>query len=98
VNRCIRSVFLTLGSICFLAMTSGVTLYLHLAHVDNPAEHDAAHCSLCQQLVVSKKNYTVDFEPADIEIDSVGHLVSACPALLFCQSLPSQFHSRAPPA
>jgi len=97
VSRRIRNTFLTLGAICFLAMAFGITLYLHLAHAEEPAKHDVAHCPICQQLLISKKDYAAEIESAEIEIDSVGRLVSACPTILVHQTSPSQFHPRAPP-
>lgn len=93
----IRNTFLALGAVCFLATAFGITLYLHLAHVDEPAKHDVAHCSLCQQLLISKKKYTAEVEPADVEIDRVGQLVQVRPDILSHQTTPQQFHARAPP-
>lgn len=98
MNQRIRNVFLLLGTICFLAMISGVTVHVHLAHADEPAEHDGARCSLCRQLTFAKKEYTADLEPADVEIPSVGHLASTCPATPLQQTSRDQGHPRAPPA
>jgi len=97
VSQRIRNVFLLLGTICFLAMVSGVIVHVHLAHVDKPAEHDGAHCALCQQLTFAKKEYTADLEPADVEIPLVERLASACPTRLFHQTSRDQSHPRAPP-
>jgi hypothetical protein len=97
VSRRIRNTFLTLGAVCFLATAFGITLHLHLAHVKEPANHDAAHCSLCQQLLLSKKDYTAEIDPANIEIDSVGRLIPIRPAPLLQQTSPYQCHPRAPP-
>jgi hypothetical protein len=93
-----RNVFLTLGAICFLAMISGIVVHVHLAHVDKPAEHDGAHCSLCQQLAFSKQDYTTDLDGTNIEIAPVVRVARCCPTEPFHLILPSQSHPRAPPA
>jgi len=98
VIRRIRKTFLALGTVGFLATALGVTLYLHLAHTEEPARHDVAHCSVCQQLLICKKKYTAEIEPADVEIDRVGQLIQVRPEILSYQTAPSQFHARAPPS
>ncbi|UCD48854.1 MAG: hypothetical protein JSW27_15115 [Phycisphaerales bacterium] len=98
MSQRIRNAFLSLGAICILAMISGLTVHAHLAHVDEPAEHDGAHCSLCQQLAISRQAYTANLECANVEIALVERLASAYPIRRFQQTLPSQSHPRAPPA
>ena len=98
MNRGIRNTFLILGVISFLATAVGITLYLHLAHTKEPARHDVAHCSICQQLLICKKKYTAEIEPAEVEIDRVGQLVSVCPEILSYQTAPSPFHAMPAPS
>ena len=98
MNRGIRNTFLILGAGSFLATAIGLTLYLHLAHTEEPARHDAAHCSICQQLLICKKKYTAEIEPAEVEIDRVGQLISVRPRTLSHQTAPSPFHARGPPS
>lgn len=93
-----RKTFLALGTVGFLATALGITLYLHLAHTEEPAKHDVTHCSVCQQLLICKKKYTTEIEPAHVEVDRVGQLVSVCPEILSYQTAPSPFHARGPPS
>jgi len=93
-----RTTLLVLGTACFVAMASGLVLHFHLAHVDEPAEHDSDHCSLCQRLLVSKKDYTTDPEPVAVELDPVGHIIAVLPARRVLQTSPNQCNPRAPPA
>lgn len=93
-----KTTFLVLGAACFMAMASGLVLHFHLAHLDEPAEHDSDHCPLCRQLLVSKKDYTVDPEPATVASDPVGHLAATPSPAPIYQASPNRFHPRAPPA
>jgi hypothetical protein len=97
VSRRIRNMFLLLGVAGFLASALGITLYLHLAHEDDPAKHDVAHCSLCQQLLIAKKEYTVETEPAPIEMEPTGRVVALYATPLFQQCALYQCSPRAPP-
>lgn len=98
MSRSARHTFLALGTLCFLAMVSGLALHFHLAHLEKPTEHDSSNCSLCRQLLVPKKDYTTHLEPANIEINPVGRIVPVRPTTLSHQSSPTRFHARAPPA
>ena len=99
MKRRVRTTFLVLGTTCFLAMTSGLVLHFHLAHLDDPAEHDAAHCPLCQQLFFSsKKDFTADPEPTDIELEPVGRIMAVQPATPIHQTFSNHCNPRAPPA
>ena len=98
MSQRICNAFLVLGAVCFLAMASGAVLHLHLAHVADPAKHDAGHCPLCQQLLVTKKYYSVEIESAHVDIDRVGHVVETCPDNFLPQAIARQSRARAPPA
>jgi hypothetical protein len=98
VNRSIRNVALFAGTICFLAVALGIVLYVHLANVEDLAAHDTSHCTLCQQLFVSKKNYTVEIGVTEVEIDLVGQPFTACPDNFCSQIISLWFDARAPPA
>jgi hypothetical protein len=51
VDLPLRNAVLFLAIACFASMTSGLTLQLHLATVDDVDHHDPAHCSLCTVLL-----------------------------------------------
>jgi len=93
-----RTTFLVLGVVCFTAMASGWILYLHLGRGEDPVEHDAAHCSLCQQLLVSKKSFTVDSEPTCIELEPTGRIAAIPSATPIYHAYPNLSSPRAPPA
>ena len=44
-------------SVCLIvaAMTSGLTLAIHLLTLEHPADHDSRNCSLCKQLLIALK-------------------------------------------
>ncbi len=99
MSRRISSIILAIGAASFLAMAFGITLHLHLAHVDETKHHDSDHCPICQNFLISKKEYTVEFASTEIEIDTVGQLVSTRPTSPAIQHpFLQQCHSRAPPA
>ena len=98
MSRCIRNTFLVFGTASFLATALGILLCLHLAHIDEPAKHDVSRCSLCQQLLISKKEYTAETEPAVLEIDAAGHLIHIYLVPFVQQASLYQCHPRAPPA
>lgn len=53
--RSARKCVLMLVAACFVSMTSGVTLQLHLLGHEHPHKHDSENCPICQQLIVSGK-------------------------------------------
>ena len=91
---------------CFLAMTSGFVLYLHLHvahHGDHPCDHDplqhdSEHCSFCQQLLVSMKDFSPGMEPAHIETDQAGQTVEVQLGAPRPQISVCGLQARAPPA
>lgn len=97
----VRHTVLILATGCFLAMTSGLVLFLHLHlahdHDEDPLCHDSEHCSLCQQLLVAMKNFTARIEPAHVEIDRAGQLVEACLDTTPPQITALMLGARAPP-
>lgn len=95
----VRHAVLILATGCFLAMTSGLVLCLHLAHDhdDGPPGHASEHCSLCQQLLVATKDFTARIEPAHVEIDRAGQLVEACLDTATPQTAALILGARAPP-
>lgn len=98
MNRRLRNAVLFAGTVCFLAVASGIVLYVHLTNAEDVAAHDASHCTLCQQLLVSGKSYTVEIGVAEIEIDPVGHVLAVCLDDLGPQTISLRLHARAPPA
>ena len=51
------------GAVCCLAMVTGLTLKLHLACFDDPAEHDSEHCSICQELLIAPSKFVPASQP-----------------------------------
>lgn len=59
----LRHTVLVLATACFLAMTSGLVLYLHLSHEEDPLHHDSEHCSLCQAIALNGTKFHIEPEP-----------------------------------
>jgi hypothetical protein len=57
VSRLARKVGFVLTTIFFVALVTGFSLYLHLLSHEHPEEHDAEHCSICQQLLIKPGKY-----------------------------------------
>ncbi|MEJ2701490.1 MAG: hypothetical protein P8Z79_03510 [Sedimentisphaerales bacterium] len=60
MGRLTRQVALVVALTCFGTMVTGALLYLHLLSHERPGEHDPEHCSICQQLVISRGKFTTE--------------------------------------
>lgn len=98
----LRQIVLILATGCFLVMTSGLVLCLHLHlahdHDNDPLHHDSEHCSFCQQLLVAMKDFAAQTEPAYIPIDQIGQFLEACIDAARPQTTTLNREARAPPA
>lgn len=102
----VRYAVLIAAAGCFLAMTSGFVLYLHLHiahHGDHqcdhdPLHHDSEHCSFCQQLLVSMKGLASAIESPQISIVESGQTVEVHLGAPPPQTSVYGLHARAPPA
>jgi len=98
----LRQIVLILATGCFLVVTSGLVLCLHLhlthGHDHDPLHHDSEHCSLCQQLLVAMKNFAARTEPAHIQIDQIGQPFEVCLDAARPQTTTPSLGARAPPA
>ncbi len=91
---------------CFLAMTSGFVLYLHLHaahHGDHqcdhdPLQHDSEHCSFCQQLLVAMKDFAAPAQPLHIETDRIGRCINVFLDAPLPLTAALNLGARAPPA
>ena len=52
LSRLTRKVGFVLTAIFFVALVTGLSLYLHLLSHEHPEEHDSEHCPICQQLLI----------------------------------------------
>ncbi len=90
---------------CFVAMTSGFVLYLHLHlanhhdhHCDHdPLEHDSEHCSFCQRLLASMKDFVSTVEAARGDIVEGGQAVEVPLIAPRPQTSVGRLQARAPP-
>lgn len=62
MTRFARRAVLTIAIACFVAMVTGITLHLHLLSHQHPGEHDAEHCSICQQLLIAPGKFITEPE------------------------------------
>jgi len=95
--RLARKCVLTLAIICFVAMTTGVTLQLHLLSDTHPEEHDSKHCSICQQLLISPGKFILEPEPAIEMGGQIECYVNFHSAIYIKQFHHQQFNPRPPP-
>ena len=93
-----RRIVLALATTCFVATASGGALCLHLGHDEDVAEHDSDHCSICQHLLLSKKHFTIDPEPAGIGLERVGRIPAVRQETPILTVSLSRIAPRAPPA
>ena len=98
MRGCRRQIFAVLALVCFVAVASGLALFPHLAHLEEPGEHDTDHCPLCQLVFVSAKNCMTEPEPVVIKDELAEHVVGADPTTPSQQTRPNRFDPRAPPA
>jgi hypothetical protein len=94
----VRNVLVLLAVGCFATTASGLALLPHLSHLDEPTEHDAEECSLCQQALVSAKHYVTAPEPVLVDSEPAEYVVPTRWTTQSLQSLPGRFDPRAPPA
>lgn len=62
LKRLARKAVLTTAITCYVAMVTGTTLHLHLLSRQHPEEHDAAHCSICQQSLIAPGKFITEPE------------------------------------
>lgn len=67
-------------------------------HHEEPTQHDSEHCSICQQLLVSNKGFTVDPEPVGIGLELIRRVPTAPQTMPILQVSLDGSHPRAPPA
>jgi len=98
LDRLARKCVLTLAIICFVAMTTGVTLQLHLLSDTHPEEHDSEHCSICQQLLIAPGKFLLEPE-LTVEISSqIECCIDFHSTICIKQFHHQQFDPRPPPA
>jgi len=96
--RLARKCIITLVIVCFTAMTTGVTLQLHLLSEAHSHKHDFNRCLICQQLLLTPGKFTPEPELAIDMSDQIEHYVNFNSAICIKQFHHQQFDPRAPPA
>ncbi|MBN2314216.1 MAG: hypothetical protein JXM79_09820 [Sedimentisphaerales bacterium] len=62
MSRVARKVGLILMTSFFVALVTGLSLYLHLLNHEHPEDHDAAHCPICQRLLIKPGKFITEPE------------------------------------
>ena len=60
--RVARKVFLVTGTICFLSIVTGATLYLHLLSHELADGHNHEKCPVCTHLLIQPHKFLHSFE------------------------------------
>jgi hypothetical protein len=98
LDRLARNCILSLAIVCFVAMTTGVAIQLHLLGDAHPEEHDSEHCSVCQQLLIMPGKLALEPE-LTLEMDGqIECYVNFHSAVCIKQFHHQQFDPRPPPA
>jgi len=95
--RLARQCVFVLAVVSFVAMTTGITLQLHMLSYKHSHEHNVDNCLFCQQLIALGKFYS-ESQPSIDNIDRFEYVLDDCPDTLFVFSQPKPFNSRPPPS
>jgi hypothetical protein len=98
LNRLSRKAVLICITVCFVAMTTGFVLQLHLLGNAYPQKHDSERCSVCQQLLVMPGKFVLEPELTIEMAGQVEHYVNFHPIVCIKQFHHQQFDPRPPPA
>ncbi len=95
--RLARKWFFVLAILSFVAMTTGLTMQLHILSHKHSHEHDINSCLVCQQLIALGKFYS-EPQPSLDNIDRFEFTIELCPSTSYISSQPKPFNSRPPPS
>ena len=85
-------------TVCFVAMTTGLMLQLHLAIDAHSEKHDSEQCSVCQQLLIVPGKFILEPELTLETAGQIEHYVNFHPTIRIKQFHHQQFGPRPPPA
>ncbi len=92
-----RYAVLLLAAACFVAMTSGLALYLHLGSHGDLLRHDAKHCSLCHAMTDNRAKFCLESPSAAVYGTDIAVGVEETAELSPHQSVPAVLAPRPPP-
>ena len=98
MKRLGRKCVLTLAIVCFAAMTTGVTLQLHLLGDAHSHEHDFENCLVCQQLLLMPGKFVLEPELTAETGGQIERYVNFHSANCIKQFHHQQFDPRPPPS
>ena len=75
MTRLARKAVLAFATVSFVAMVTSVSLQLHLLSHNHPEEHDAEHCSICQQLLIAPGKFITGPESTLLDFNLQGEHV-----------------------
>jgi hypothetical protein len=98
LSRLGRKAVLICTTICFVAMTTGLMLQLHLLGDAHPKKYDSEQCSVCQQLLIVPGKFILEPELTLEMAGQIEHYVGFHSTICIKQFHHQQFNPRPPPA
>jgi hypothetical protein len=92
-----RKAVLICTTVCFVAVTTGLMLQLHLLGDAHSKKHDSEHCSVCQQLLIAPGKFVLEPELTLEMAVQIEHYVNFHPTIRIKQFHYQQFGPRPPP-
>jgi len=65
-----QKVTLIIMTISFVALATGLTLYLHLLSHEHPVSHSSSQCSICQQILTTQNKIALEQQFNILDTDS----------------------------
>ena len=93
----LRHIVLFLAVAVFGSMVSGLTAYLHLAHVHRASDHDADHCPICHVLFTGAVTYCVAPPAIPLIHEASPEPIAQTKDVIVCQQSPATVAPRPPP-
>ncbi len=93
-----RYAVLMLATVGFVAMTSGLTLYLHLGCHGDLLRHDAQHCSLCQAITGNETKFYLEAPPTPVQVADIAVAVEEIAEVSPRQFIAAVLAPRPPPS
>jgi len=70
-----RKATLILMTISFVALVTGLTLKLHLYNHKNQDNHNSRRCSICQQLLLTPNQFTLEQQSSLLNTDLLKNII-----------------------
>lgn len=92
-----RKYVLLVMVVSFIAVFSGISLYVHLSNHDHHEDHDSDDCSVCQHLLNNQNKFTLEPESGVPGTISFENYAVIPPHIYITTFYHNPFSPRAPP-